>query len=233
MKKLFKLSICLLIIISLIGCSSKENEDIKVEPTDDNVDVVGGFSISENLPVINDMIFDRAINNYSEILEPICLLATQGASNNYLYLAKTPYAEGTKTTLKVVLITNNDENKPEVLKVKDFELLNYLDGEGSTTPDGLMGGYQDNINLTAFAVDDDQLNTFNQAFEGLTGVGYAPCAVLATQVVAGVNYAYLCLGTSVTQNPITHLYVAKIYKGLDGTVKILNICGLNSSELAD
>ena len=245
MKKLLILIVCSIMLTTLVACdkstNDNNNEDVMIseQDSDDNKDVelnekevelLGGWNVSENLPVINDMIFDRAISNYEERLEPVCLLASQGASNSYLYLAKTPYANGKRTLLKIVVISNMDDSKPVVNSVVDFNLLNYLDGEGSTTPDGLMGGWQDNINLTSFSIDDNQKEVFKKATDGLTGVGYVPCAVLASQVVAGTNYAYLCLGTSVTEPPFTHLYILKVYNGINGTIELSNICGINVAD---
>ncbi|ELR67914.1 hypothetical protein C942_00222 [Photobacterium marinum] len=40
-------------------------------------------------------------------------------------------------------------------------------------------------------IDDEMRHVFDQAMEGLLGVSYEPFAV-STQIVAGVNYHFLC-----------------------------------------
>ncbi|MBQ1355997.1 MAG: hypothetical protein IIY72_05910, partial [Solobacterium sp.] len=70
--------------------------------------------------------------------------------------------------------------------------------------------------------DDDKAH-FEAAMEGLTGVGYTPVAVLARQVVSGENTAYLALGTTVTETPVTDFYVVVVYNNLQGGSEILSI----------
>ena len=42
---------------------------------------------------------------------------------------------------------------------------------------------------------------FDKAMESFTGAGYEPVNLLATQVVAGTNYCFLCRGTVVKAFP--------------------------------
>ena len=134
-----------------------------------------------------------------------------------------------KPSFKVVTVFNDVENNPiggEIINVEDFDVNNYLDGEGSTTPEGLMGGWQDTNNLPNMLTDEENA-VFEKALEGLVGVGYTPVATLATQVVAGTNYAFLALGTTVTAEPVTHLYVINVYADLQGNATVNNICGID------
>jgi hypothetical protein len=54
---------------------------------------------------------------------------------------------------------------------------------------GLPGGWGD----FSFTITPEAKNVFDQALKGLTGVKYTPLA-FATQVVAGLNYCFLCEG---------------------------------------
>lgn len=72
-------------------------------------------------------------------------------------------------------------------------------------------------------ITDEEREIFNKALEGLTGVGYSPIAVLGTQVVAGMNYAFLCTATPVVPNPVKKLAVISVYKDLDGNATINEI----------
>lgn len=70
---------------------------------------------------------------------------------------------------------------------------------------------------------DDELAIFDNAMGGLVGVDYKPVTVIATQVVAGTNRAYLCRGTLVTPEGGECWYVVTIYTNLEGKSEILDI----------
>lgn len=59
-----------------------------------------------------------------------------------------------------------------------------------------------------FNISHDARKAFDAAMHGLVGVGYKPLAV-ATQVVAGTNYCFLCEATPVY--PGATSYAAKVY----------------------
>lgn len=71
-------------------------------------------------------------------------------------------------------------------------------------PKAIFGGWT-SFN---FDVSDEAKAVFGKALDGLTGVGYTPLAV-ATQVVAGINYCFLCKGEVVA--PGGHQIAAKVY----------------------
>ena len=75
---------------------------------------------------------------------------------------------------------------------------------------------------------DDELAIFDSAMGGLVGVDYKPVTVIATQVEAGTNRAYLCRGTLVTPEGGECWYVVTIYTNLEGKSEILDIKELDS-----
>ena len=235
-----KILIALLAVLMLTACSTNK-EEVVVEPQEEVIDqpteeLAGGWTINTNLPEMNDAIFDNARQkllgvNYS----PLFIIGRQPvAGENIQYLCyATNVVPDAKPEFKVVTVFKDveKENEAEITNVADFDLVNYLDTEGETTPEGLMGGWQDANELPNMLSDNEQ-EVFNKALEGLVGVGYTPVATLATQVVAGTNYAFLALGTTVTAQPMTHLYVIKVYADLQGNAEVTNICGLNLMEFA-
>ena len=60
-------------------------------------------------------------------------------------------------------------------------------GTGTANVVGGWTVYEDN----APQLTSDEQKSFEDALEGLTGVGYTPIQVLASQLVSGNNYAYL------------------------------------------
>ena len=64
---------------------------------------------------------------------------------------------------------------------------------------------------------------FKKALVGLTGASYTPKELVATQVVAGTNYKFLCDGVKTTNPIVTGTYYVTIYKDLDGNVSVTDI----------
>lgn len=235
-----KILIALLTLFVLTACTSNKTETVDVDPEvkeEETVEeVAGGWTINANLPEMNDAIFDSARQEIDEAsYSPLFIVGTQPvAGQNLMYLAYVrPVVPEGKPSFKMVTVFNDLENpiKGEIINVEDFVITDYLDGQGETTPEGLMGGWQDADSLPNMLSDDEKA-VFEKAMEGLVGVGYQPVATLATQVVAGTNYAFLALGTSVTAEPITHLYVVNVYADLQGNATINNICGIDLSKFA-
>lgn len=238
-----KILIALITILLLSACSTKnvenESENAVIEPVEEITEIeeeatTGGWLINGDLPEMNDADFNTAREkllgvNYSSLF----ILGTQASANNTKYLCYATAVTPTASTEFKVVTVHKDYDDPtncEIIEVEDFKILNYLLGEGANTPDGLMGGWQDNIELPNMLSDEDKA-VFEKAFEGFVGVGYTPVAKLATQVVSGTNYAFLSLGTTVTANPVTHLYIVKISSDLNGNTNIENICGVDLSEI--
>lgn len=84
----------------------------------------------------------------------------------------------------------------------------------------LMGGWQA---TTDTAIDEDAQAAFDAAMEGLLGVEYEPIDLLATQVVAGTNYCFLCRATVVVPDAVPGYAFVYVYKDLSGKAEILDI----------
>lgn len=82
--------------------------------------------------------------------------------------------------------------------------------ENATT---LSGGWSPYRPLTA-----EDKAVFDQAMQGLVGVGYVPSQV-STQVVAGTNYRYQCTATVVSASPSSWQAIVQIYQPLPGQGK--------------
>ena len=198
--------------------------------------VVGGWTIAEDNynPAIDSTaaeVFDKAFEAYlGESFEPLALLGTQVVSGtNYMYFCKGTMSDADATQEYAVVTVYNDlENNAEVSNVVSFDLNTYCsssDSQGTET--GLAGGWTVVEPAEAASLPSDIQKVFDSALEGFTGAGYTPVALLATQVVSGTNYAFLCTQTLVTADPVTNYAVVTIYNTLDDQASIQSINALD------
>lgn len=236
MKKLVTILLCLL---TLCACDKKVEDMIEADPAVNPVvkpEIVpevmaDGWTVNPDLPTINDAVFEKAAEGFTEQnLMPLLKLATQTVDGtNTAYLAYgTALSENPTTGLRIVVVNEDPDKAVTIDSVNDLEIEQYLDGQGSTTPDGLLGGWSDNTELPNLLSDEEKA-LFEKALEGWAGVGYEPICVLARQIVSGTNYAILALGTTVTANPVTHIYILNIYEDLNGNAELKNISGIDVS----
>ncbi len=94
----------------------------------------------------------------------------------------------------------------------------------------LTGGYTVKSEVEAVELPEDVKAAFDLALEGYTGVGLTPIAYLGSQVVAGTNYAILCLGKVMNPTAQPTLKVAVINKDLEGNASMLRV---NDFKLVD
>lgn len=69
----------------------------------------------------------------------------------------------------------------------------------------------------------EDLTVFNEALQGITGVGYTPIAV-QSQVVAGMNYCFFCIATVVYPNAEPTLTWVSIYAA-PGKKPVMHVIG--------
>lgn len=83
-------------------------------------------------------------------------------------------------------------------------------GEAPKPEQSLCGGYTEQRALT-----DDERQLFEEVTRGLDGIDYTPESV-ATQVVAGINYRFICTAKTLTPKPETYQTEITVYKPLPG-----------------
>lgn len=69
----------------------------------------------------------------------------------------------------------------------------------------------------------EALDALNAALEELVGCVYKPIALLATQVVAGTNYCFLCETTVVAPDAQSSYALVYVFDGLSGEHEILRV----------
>lgn len=87
----------------------------------------------------------------------------------------------------------------------------------------VLGGWNVNLDAKATTIPEEELKIFNKATLEYDSMEFEPIALLATQVVAGKNYMFLCKGTTVTLEPKTSYKIVVVYNDLEGNAEITNV----------
>ena len=225
--------LCLGMATAMTACGKKE------EPKESEIDeapeaVAGGWTVNgeygeAELPEEAKAAFDKALEGYTGVgFTPVAYLGSQVvAGTNYAFLCKSTVVTADPiTNLKVVTVYNDLEGNATIKDVIDVNVADYTQGDGVTfNVDDAVGAYTFE-NAVGCGLDADVQAKFDKAFEGMTGVGYTPLALLGTQVVAGINYAVLCQARSVGMTSAkAALAVVVIYADLQDGAEITNITG--------
>lgn len=86
----------------------------------------------------------------------------------------------------------------------------------------LVGGWTVNTQFVS-QLSEEEEEIFTKAETTLAGGAYQPVAVIATQLVAGMNYAYLCLGAPDDEGQNAGWYIVTLYQDLQGNVTTMSI----------
>ena len=205
MKKVFTITALFLVAALLFtACGEKK--------------LVGGWQKAESKTVTAELqeVFDKAAAPYEGLdLTPKAYLAHQVvAGTNHLFEC-----------------TDSAKNKYEVTVYQDlqggFTITKVEDKKGNdvtseilpeiATPDG--GAVEPaNGEITA-----ELQGIFDKALEGYDGAKLEPVELLSTQVVAGVNYRFLCNETVLVPGAEPKEVIVTVFKDLDGNCSITDV----------
>ena len=86
-----------------------------------------------------------------------------------------------------------------------------------------VGGWTLNTDVLQTDLNDEELARFEEAMAGFVGVNYEPVDMVAEQVVAGMNYLYLCRATTVYSGAKASWAMVEVYQPLEGVARRENI----------
>lgn len=181
------------------------------------------------MPEDADYAFGAAYEYYEgDNIDPFAYLGSQVvAGMNYAYLCT---CETSSTGMAVAFVYKDLQGNAEITRVTEFDLSDYAGVDKEVNAEQLAGGWTVYSEGEAAAIPSKVADAFSAAMEGLDGVSYKPVAYLGSQVVAGSNYAVLCVATPVTADPVPYLAVVTVYDGVDGTRSIVSIAGMNIAD---
>lgn len=254
MKKYIALFIVIAMLCALASCGAKTPAEDTTAPEapvseeiPDDTELAGGYTVNAEIPEAKlpeevKAAFDGALKDYAGMsFTPVAYLGSQVvAGSNYaiLCLGKAVVPDA-KAALKVVVVYKDLEGKSSVLRVNDFNLLDYVSTDDADAAEGkkaeapVGGGWTLNTEFEDAVLDERAQEACDKALEGIMGTHYQPIACLGTQVVAGTNYAMLC-NTEIPaaeENP-SELRIVTIYSGVDGTIEVLNTATLDLAAIA-
>lgn len=226
MKKILLSISIFLLAFMLVGCDKIENEEY----------IAGGWTIQKSdvkayIDTEAEEAFAKAEKAYKKMdLEAIALLGTQVvAGKNYMFLARN-ITKGSNPELKVVTVYKDLQSSSKITNVTDFDISKYAGVDISINNEQLAGGWLVNGSDPKVVLPEEVGKTFDDAVSTFVGKGYKPITLLGTQVVAGTNYAILCLGTTTTEETINTINVLTIYKDLSGLSEIRNIASVDLKD---
>lgn len=192
--------------------------------------LLGGWSFASDLSISlteeDQARFDKAIEGLTGMgYEPVAVVASQLVSGkNYAYLCKTtPIASKAIPRWTIAVVYENLQGEASLTNVSEIDLtdIKVLDSVDAKEAVGAWeiatpGG------KPIMMPSEDAQAAFDSAAAKYTGVDLKPLSLLGSQVVAGMNYKYLCYGETVTENPAAALYIVDVYRDLEGNAEITN-----------
>ena len=97
--------------------------------------------------------------------------------------------------------------------------------------DGPISGGWAAADLSVEDLAEEEKALFDKVMAELVGADHVAKSVIATQVVSGTNYAFLCLSTPVVPDAVSYWSIVTVYADLSGNVEITNIAEIDPSEI--
>ena len=190
--------------------------------------IVGGWTVSEEIvtPVLTEeskKAFDDAIKEYTGMnLEPAALLATQVVSGtNYLYLCKGEAVTASPEPGWYLAVVYKDlQGNSSISNVEEID-LDDIKGDDDEEMENLLGGWQIAEVSDAVTLPEKEWSAFKKAADAYKDITFNPLAVMATQLVSGMNYKIFCHGTNAKGQ--TGLYVVTMYEDIEGNAQITEV----------
>lgn len=246
LKKLIALILSLAFAIALVSCvkpakseeSKEDSENLgsetNLEPEevspDDEGPITGGWTPAES-PEITDEIramVEKAASGFvGAAYIPVAYLASQVvAGYNHAILCRvSPASPNPVETYAIVYIYEDLEGGAQITDVNDSGVPTNIPPDKT-----LSGGW---AQAESPAVTDEAMAVFDKALEGIVGMSYTTVAMLATQVVAGMNYCFLCNANGTYPDADSNYVLVKVYEDIEGNANVTSIEEFPSEEVGD
>ena len=212
----------LAVFLGLAGCGKTKLQEIPEYP----VRMMGDWVRAET-PALTEAqraLLDQALEGYDAgDLSPVAYLGSQfGPGTEHVYLCRTG------SFYAFVCVREDAEGKTALLGLDYPGWATHL----STEKNASGGWYQPGTP----ALDSTLRDVFDKGMEGLVGVSYTPVALLSAQVVAMMNYCFLCEATTVVPGAETDWALVYLFEDTAGNVELTNVvrrAGAEETEAPD
>ncbi len=240
LKKLSSILLILIMITVITACGSS-NETVQNE-TPEETEVTeaksGGWELYDNeanvLPDTVQEAFDKAVEKFTgSELKPVAYVASQVvAGTNYMILCEAATTtENPSVSYQMVVVYADLEGNAEITQVNEFDLTAYTEGNSSEiSTEQLAGGWQIAEDRSSAVIPQEAKDAFDKAAANLDGNELEPMVLLGTQLVSGMNYAFLCYSTLQTEETINGAQVVIVYEDLEGNAEITNISTVDPAD---
>ena len=218
--------------------ASEETTDDTAETSESAAQVVGGWTIPEDLSsgaLTEDQlaVFEKGTEAYTGMgFVPVAYLGSQVVSGtNHMYLCMgTTVTANPESKYVVVTIYQDLDDKCEITNVADFDLGTVEEQASESTPTGLAGGWAVSEEYNVINMEADVEQAFENAIGSTLGATYEPLALLGSKVVNGTEYAILCHYTLSDKDSTPGIAVVFVWHNSDGTDSVSGITGLDISS---
>ncbi|MCL1127917.1 hypothetical protein [Shewanella surugensis] len=185
---------------------------VTTKALDNMSQMVGGWSPFRPLDDEDYLIFDEAMTNFVGVSYTPHQVSTQVVNGtNYRFECEAKVVSPSAAIEHaLVQIYKPLEGKAQLVSIT-------IENEHSSNSQALYGGWSPWGPLTA-----ESLEVFDAATSRLLGVKYTPLEV-STQVVAGVNYRFICEARVVIPHAQPYRVMMEIFQPLEGEPIITNI----------
>ena len=215
MKKIFAIILSIVIVatsgIVLASCSKNKTEKGN---QNSQSEITGGFTRADSPEITEEFrkVFEKACEKLTGVeYTPVAYLASQiVAGTNHLVLCRAETAApDSKPTYAILKIYEDLQGNAEISEIKNSDA--YAGASGAD------GGWSESESPV---MPKEAKDALEKACETLTGAEYNPVALLATQVVAGVNYRIICEAKPTVPNAETYYVIVTVYEDVNGNAEI-------------
>ena len=232
------LAFAMVFAISANGSSGEASENDQTEGSEISGTLTGGWELYDNeanaLPEKVQTAFDKAAETFTgSELKPVAYIASQVvAGTNYMVLCEAAtISEDPSITYQMVIIYADLKGNAEITQIKEFDLMSYIEGDYTgISSEKLLGGWEVAEDKSSVVIPQEAKDAFDKATENLDGNELEPMALLGTQLVSGMNYAFLCFSTLQTEETINGIQVVTVYSDLKGNAEVINISTVDPAD---
>lgn len=228
MKKLLAVMLLAALMTNLAACGQKPETGAAETESAETETLPGGW-IRGDSPVVTDEVkelLDKALEGLvGAKYIPVAYLGRQivSGTNHAILCRVAPVVPDPKESYCIVTVYVDLSGKAQILEVRDFETETNI-------REGVMGGWSQ---AESPEITEDLRAVFDKAAEGLVGVDYDPIALVSSQVVAGMNYCFLCEAKAVAPGAESSCALVTVCADLNGGAEITGIVMLPEAEPAE